>query len=31
MTVNLDTYKTLDKPGYWGVHAIGEGACACAR
>ncbi|KIJ05943.1 hypothetical protein PAXINDRAFT_20833, partial [Paxillus involutus ATCC 200175] len=22
-TVNL-TYKTLDMPGYWGVHAIGE-------
>lgn len=24
MTVNPDTYATLDKPGYWGVHAIGE-------
>ncbi|QRW10241.1 extracellular metalloproteinase MEP [Ceratobasidium sp. AG-Ba] len=24
MTVNPSTYKTLDKPGYWGVHAIGE-------
>ncbi|KIK73374.1 hypothetical protein PAXRUDRAFT_794911, partial [Paxillus rubicundulus Ve08.2h10] len=23
-TVNPLTYKTLDKPGYWGVHAIGE-------
>lgn len=23
-TVNPETYKTLDKPGYWGVHAIGE-------
>src|SRR3982074_1213193 len=23
-TVNPSTYKTLDKPGYWGVHAIGE-------
>lgn len=23
-TVNLDTYSSLDKPGYWGVHAIGE-------
>lgn len=22
--VNPSTYKTLDKPGYWGVHAIGE-------
>ncbi|KIJ04276.1 hypothetical protein PAXINDRAFT_104247 [Paxillus involutus ATCC 200175] len=22
-TVNPSTYKTLDKPGYWGVHAIG--------
>lgn len=21
---NPSTYKTLDKPGYWGVHAIGE-------
>ncbi|SCV68477.1 BQ2448_598 [Microbotryum intermedium] len=24
LTTNLDTYKSLDKPGYWGVHAIGE-------
>ncbi|KAM0793234.1 hypothetical protein ACM66B_000698 [Microbotryomycetes sp. NB124-2] len=24
MTINPETYKTLDKPGYWGVHAIGE-------
>jgi extracellular elastinolytic metalloproteinase len=23
-TVNPSTYKTLDNPGYWGVHAIGE-------
>jgi len=23
-SVNPSTYKTLDKPGYWGVHAIGE-------
>ncbi|KAG0145067.1 hypothetical protein CROQUDRAFT_659147 [Cronartium quercuum f. sp. fusiforme G11] len=23
-TVNPETYNTLDKPGYWGVHAIGE-------
>jgi len=23
-TVNPSTYKTLDSPGYWGVHAIGE-------
>ncbi|EGN97406.1 hypothetical protein SERLA73DRAFT_184099 [Serpula lacrymans var. lacrymans S7.3] len=22
--INPSTYKTLDKPGYWGVHAIGE-------
>ena len=22
--INLSTYKTLDQPGYWGVHAIGE-------
>jgi len=22
--VNPSVYKTLDKPGYWGVHAIGE-------
>jgi hypothetical protein len=22
--VNPSTYKTLDQPGYWGVHAIGE-------
>lgn len=22
--VNPETYETLDKPGYWGVHAIGE-------
>ncbi|SGY34386.1 BQ5605_C002g01624 [Microbotryum silenes-dioicae] len=24
LTTNQDTYKSLDKPGYWGVHAIGE-------
>ncbi|KAB5588687.1 Extracellular elastinolytic metalloproteinase [Ceratobasidium theobromae] len=24
ITTNPSTYKTLDKPGYWGVHAIGE-------
>jgi len=24
MTTNPSTYKTLDGPGYWGVHAIGE-------
>ena len=24
MTVNPETYKTLDGPGYWGVHQIGE-------
>ncbi|KDQ09747.1 hypothetical protein BOTBODRAFT_137541 [Botryobasidium botryosum FD-172 SS1] len=24
LAVNPSTYKTLDKPGYWGVHAIGE-------
>ncbi|KAG8846517.1 Fungalysin/Thermolysin Extracellular metalloproteinase 5 [Serendipita sp. 411] len=24
MTTNPSTYKTLDKGGYWGVHAIGE-------
>ena len=24
MDVNPSTYKTLDGPGYWGVHAIGE-------
>jgi len=24
ITVNPSTYKTLDRPGYWGVHAIGE-------
>jgi extracellular elastinolytic metalloproteinase len=24
MEVNPSTYQTLDKPGYWGVHAIGE-------
>jgi extracellular elastinolytic metalloproteinase len=24
MAINPSTYKTLDKPGYWGVHAIGE-------
>ncbi|KAH8920321.1 peptidase M36, partial [Atractiella rhizophila] len=24
MTVNPETYKVLDGPGYWGVHAIGE-------
>lgn len=23
-TINPATYKTLDKPGFWGVHAIGE-------
>ncbi|PBK98502.1 hypothetical protein ARMGADRAFT_986402 [Armillaria gallica] len=23
-TINPSTYQTLDKPGYWGVHAIGE-------
>ncbi|KAL7278061.1 hypothetical protein ACG7TL_008025 [Trametes sanguinea] len=23
-TINPSTYATLDKPGYWGVHAIGE-------
>jgi extracellular elastinolytic metalloproteinase len=23
-TVNPSTYVTLDRPGYWGVHAIGE-------
>ena len=23
-TTNPSTYKTLDRPGYWGVHAIGE-------
>ncbi|KAF9560614.1 extracellular elastinolytic metallo proteinase [Agrocybe pediades] len=23
-SINPSTYKTLDKPGYWGVHAIGE-------
>jgi len=23
-TVNPSVYKTLDGPGYWGVHAIGE-------
>lgn len=23
-TINPSTYKTLDGPGYWGVHAIGE-------
>ena len=23
-TINPSVYKTLDKPGYWGVHAIGE-------
>jgi len=22
--INPSTYKTLDNPGYWGVHAIGE-------
>jgi extracellular elastinolytic metalloproteinase len=22
--INPSNYKTLDKPGYWGVHAIGE-------
>ncbi|GAA5896414.1 M36 family metallopeptidase [Sporobolomyces salmoneus] len=24
LTTNQDTYKSLDKGGYWGVHAIGE-------
>jgi extracellular elastinolytic metalloproteinase len=24
MSTNPSTYQTLDKPGYWGVHAIGE-------
>lgn len=24
LTINPETYKTLDSPGYWGVHAIGE-------
>jgi len=24
MTTNPSVYKTLDGPGYWGVHAIGE-------
>lgn len=24
LSTNPSTYKTLDKPGYWGVHAIGE-------
>lgn len=23
-TINPSTYELLDKPGYWGVHAIGE-------
>jgi extracellular elastinolytic metalloproteinase len=23
-TINPSTYKTLDSPNYWGVHAIGE-------
>jgi extracellular elastinolytic metalloproteinase len=23
-TTNPSVYKTLDKPGYWGVHAVGE-------
>lgn len=23
-TINPSTYKTLDNPGYWGVHAVGE-------
>jgi extracellular elastinolytic metalloproteinase len=23
-TVNPSTYKILDNPGYWGVHAVGE-------
>lgn len=23
-TINPSTYKTLDSPGYWGVHAVGE-------
>jgi len=22
--INPSTYMTLDEPGYWGVHAIGE-------
>ena len=24
MAINPSEYKNLDKPGYWGVHAIGE-------
>ena len=24
IAINPSTYKTLDSPGYWGVHAIGE-------
>ncbi len=24
MTTDSETYKVLDSPGYWGVHAIGE-------
>jgi extracellular elastinolytic metalloproteinase len=24
LAINTDSYKTLDQPGYWGVHAIGE-------
>ncbi|KAJ1969850.1 hypothetical protein IWQ62_000348 [Dispira parvispora] len=24
MTINPSTYKTMDSPGYWGVHAKGE-------
>lgn len=24
LTLNPETYKSLDAPGYWGVHAIGE-------
>ena len=24
MTINVETYETLNKPGYFGVHAIGE-------
>ncbi|KDN37955.1 hypothetical protein RSAG8_09806, partial [Rhizoctonia solani AG-8 WAC10335] len=24
MTVNPSTYETLDEPGYWSIHAIGE-------
>jgi extracellular elastinolytic metalloproteinase len=24
LTINPETYKTLDSPGYWGVHNIGE-------